>query len=355
LEWLSAMASIRGILSFVETVSRGSFAAAARELNVSPVAVSKNVARLERELGVRLLQRSTRKLTLTEEGHLFYDRCAGPLRELEGARSAARERAGTAAGTIRVTSVVPFGLGYVLPLIPVFASRYPKIEIEFHLDDTVNDMISGRYDVGFRVGQMPDRTFVARPIAHMHFVVCGSPAYLAKHPPPRGPSDLVQHNCLRLRHAGSGRFLDWSLERHGEKVSRRVSGNFRSNDLGALIAAATLGLGLVYAPLPRMLPLLRRGELSPVLPEWVSPDAEVYLHYPTRRGQPARAKSFVDFMLKNLRRNSDLQGNPRKHLAQFLKRRRRCRSRASESMLQDFGIVVRLLDLGAAREARIRL
>src|SRR5438477_9310448 len=132
------MKSIRGVVGFVRSVEAGSFAAAAKALGISAVAVGKNVQRLERQLGVRLLQRSTRKLSLTEEGRLFYERCTGPLRELESAQAAVKDRGRAPAGRIRVTSVTPFGRTYVLPLIPAFSSRYPEIDIELHLDDAVS-------------------------------------------------------------------------------------------------------------------------------------------------------------------------------------------------------------------------
>ena len=201
-----AVASIRGVQSFVKAVSAGSFAKAARELDVSPVAVSKNIARLERELNVRLLQRSTRKLGLTAEGRLFYEQCTGPLRDLEGAFSGARERAHTVSGTVRVTSITPFGLSYVLPLVPAFTALYPNVEVELHLEDTVSDMIAQRYDVGIRVGHITRGTLVVRKLATLHFVVCASPDYLDRRGVPRKPSDLATHNCLRHRHRGSGRF-----------------------------------------------------------------------------------------------------------------------------------------------------
>src|SRR5262249_61659770 len=157
--------------------------ASPRNLAVRSVEVSRNVSGLERDLGVRLLARSTRKLALTEEGRLFYARCLGPLRELEGARAAVRERTHSASGTLRVTSITPFALSYVLPLIPAFTSRYPKIEIELHLDDSVSDMIAQGYDVGIRVGRAPGDAVVVRRIAELRFVVCGSPAYLPRHFP----------------------------------------------------------------------------------------------------------------------------------------------------------------------------
>src|SRR5262245_20820330 len=172
---MAGLESIRGVIGFVRTVAAGSFAGAAKQLGVSPVAVSKNVQRLEHRLGVRLLQRSTRKLSLTEEGRLFYERCTGPLRELEGAQAAVRDKSRSPAGRLRVTSVSPFGQTYLLPLLPAFSRRYSEIEVELHLDDAVSDMIADGYDVGIRAGEMRDSTMVARAIAPLHFVVCGAP------------------------------------------------------------------------------------------------------------------------------------------------------------------------------------
>ena len=308
---------IRGTLSFVKAVSAGSFAAAGRELGISAVAVSKNVGRLERELGVRLLQRSTRKLGLTEEGRLFYERCVSPLRELESARSAARERAGLASGTVRITSITPFGLAYVLPLVPEFTSLHPNVVVEFHLDDSLSDMISEGYDLGIRVGRVTAAATVARRLAALRFVVCGAPAYLAGHALPKAPADLSSHNCLRLMRSTTGYTLPWILARNGEEVSPAVHGNFVSNHLMAVIDAAVHGQGLAYLPLPRVLPLLRSGELSVVLPGWMSPAVEVILHYPSRRGQPARVKAFIDFVVRKLRKHADLQADPHAVLKRF--------------------------------------
>ena len=309
--------SVRGLANFVKTVSAGSFAAAARELGISAVAVSKNVGRLELELGVRLLQRSTRKLGLTEEGRLLYERCATPLRELESARTAARERVRSVAGSVRATSITPFGLNYVLPLIPAFTAAYPKVDVELHLDDAVSDMIAQGYDVGFRVGQIAHATVVARRIATLRFVVCGAPDYLAQHAPPQTPSDLRSHNCLRLRHRASGRLMGWTLTSKDEEVIPEIRGNFIANDLNALIAVAVRGQGLVLAPVPRVLPMLRRGELRLVLPDWLSPGVEVFLHYPSRKGLPARVKAFVEFMCRQLHKQPDLQGESRTLLEPF--------------------------------------
>jgi DNA-binding transcriptional LysR family regulator len=171
---------ISGAVGFVRTVEAGSFAGAAKKLGITPVAVSKNVQRLEQRLGVRLLRRSTRKLSVTEEGRLYYERCVGPLRELESAESAITEKGKSPTGAIKVTSLSPFGRAYVLPLIPAFSRLYPGIELELRLDDAVSDMIAGGYDVGIRAGEARDGSMVMREVAPLNFVVCGAPSYFAE-------------------------------------------------------------------------------------------------------------------------------------------------------------------------------
>lgn len=300
------MDSIRGVLGFVKTVETGSFAAAARQLGVTPVAVSKNVQRLERELGVRLLQRSTRKLSLTDEGRLFHERCTGPLQALQNAHAAVKERGTVPAGVVRVTSVSPFGRSYVVPLLPLFSRLYPKVQIELDLDDEVSDMIAQRYDVGIRIGELRDSSMVVRPIAPLTFVVCAAPSYLAARGTPRQPADLARHNCLRMRSRSTGRPLNWALGPERTPTLPPVNGDLVCNDVTALVTAALHGQGLVLAPLPLVLPLLLAGALVPLMPDWLSHGAHVFIHYPNRRNLPARVRSFVEFLLQQLRSHPDL-------------------------------------------------
>jgi DNA-binding transcriptional LysR family regulator len=315
---MAGVENVRGVIGFVRTVGAGSFAGAAKELGVSPVAVSKNVQRLERRLGVRLLQRSTRKLGLTEEGRLFYERCVGPLRELETAQSAVKDKGRSPAGRLRVTSISPFGRTYVLPLLPEFSRRYPDIEVELHLDDAISDMIADGYDVGIRAGEMKHGTMIAREIAPLHFVVCGSPSYLAKNGIPRKPEDLAKHNCLRLRgRSASARTLNWHLGPDRVPASPPIGGNFLANDITTLAMAAVHGHGLAFVPLPLALPLFRSKALVPVLTDWISKPAHLFIHYPNRRHLPMRVRSFVNFMLDRFRKNPDLTSNPQTLVAPF--------------------------------------
>jgi DNA-binding transcriptional LysR family regulator len=310
---------IRGVMGFVRTVEAGSFVAAARVLGISAVAVGKNVQLLERQLGVRLLQRSTRKLSLTQEGRLYYERCAGPLRELENAQAAIAEKGRSPSGTLRVTCLSPFGRAYVLPLVPAFSRLYPGIELELHLDDAVSDMIAGNYDVGIRAGEVRDGSMVMREVAPLNFVICASPSYLAEHGIPSTPADLSRHNCLRLLGRGVGaRPLDWPLKAAKPVVPPSVRGNFLANDITTLVSAAVHGQGLVFAPLPLVLPLFRSGALRPVLPECMTQPAHIFIHYVSRKHLPTRVKAFVNFMLEHLRRNPDLMSDPRALIAPFV-------------------------------------
>ena len=311
------MKSIRGVIGFVRAVEAGSFAGAAKTLGVTPVAVSKNVQRLERQLGVRLLQRSTRKLALTQEGRAYYERCIGPLRELENAQAAITEKGKSPAGALRVTCLSPFGRAYVLPLVPGFSRLYPGIELELHLDDAVSDMIAGGYDVGIRAGEARDGTMVMREVAPLHFIVCGAPSYLAERGVPLSMADLSKHNCLRLR-GPAGQSAPWRLGPRQSSELAAITGNFLANDIPALVTAAVHGQGLVLAPLPFVLPLFRTGALRPVLPECVAQPARIFVHYVSRKHLAARVKAFVNFMLEHLRSNPDLTSDPQILLAPFV-------------------------------------
>ena len=218
-----------------------------------------------------------------------------------------------------MTCLSPFGRAYVLPLVPGFSRLYPGIELELHLDDSVSDMIAGGYDVGIRAGEARDGTMVMREVAPLHFIVCAAPAYLAERGIPLSVPDLSKHNCLRLRGRGpASQSAPWSLGPRLLLGSPTISGNFLANDIPALVTAAVHGQGLVFAPLPFVLPLFRTGALRPVLPEYVSQPARIFMHYVSRKHLAARVKAFVNFMLEHLRSNPDLTSEPQALLAPFV-------------------------------------
>jgi DNA-binding transcriptional LysR family regulator len=310
------MKSLKGISSFVAVASSGSFAAAAKLQGVSAVAVSKNVATLERQLSVRLFQRTTRKLSLTPEGSQFYRQCLGPLRELEAAQAVIEKSSKALSGLVRVTCAAPFATGYVLPIVQLFHSAHPRVQIELHLDDSVSDMVAQGYDVGIRVGQLRDSSQVARPIAPLPFVVCASPDYLRQRGHPVMLEDLATHNCMRLSRIGSREPMPWFLK--GLDAKSDIKGNLILNDFSALQAAAVQGLGLACVPLPLAMADIRKGHLKPVLTPFIRTDLLVYLYYPNRKNLPARTRSFVDFVLSALEQEKDLHSPPDQLLAAFI-------------------------------------
>jgi DNA-binding transcriptional LysR family regulator len=270
-------------------------------------------------LGVRLFQRTTRKLNLTPEGHVFYRQCLGPLRELEAAQAVVEQSGKALSGTVRVTCPAPFGTGFILPLIPKFHAVNPTVHIDLHLDDAVNDMVADGFDVGIRVGQLKDSSLVARPIAPLPFVVCASVDYLKLRGWPTALVDLAQHNCVRLSRPGSRDPMPWLLRGADATANRLIKGNLQVNDFSALVMAAVQGQGMVCVPLPLVMPLFRAGQLRPVLTDLIEPRVQVYLYYPNRKNLPSRTRSFVDFVLNRLKHEDDLHTAPAVLVAPFAK------------------------------------
>lgn len=311
------MKSLKGISSFVAVASSGSFAAAAKLQGVSAVAVSKNVATLERQLSVRLFQRTTRKLSLTPEGNTFFKQCLGPLRELEAAQAVIEKSNEALSGLVRVTCAAPFATGYVLPIIQQFHVKNPRVHLELHLDDSVSDIVAQGYDVGIRVGRMQSSNLVARAIAPLPFVVCASPEYLRQRGEPTSLKELAEHNCLRLSRIGSKEPMPWFLMGSDAKLDASFRGNLRCNDFLALQTAVSQGAGLACVPLPLVMPDIRKGRLIPVLKQFISTDLVAYLYYPNRKNLPARTRSFVDYVLAALEKEKDLHTPPQQLLAEY--------------------------------------
>jgi DNA-binding transcriptional LysR family regulator len=307
----NVMDSIRGITSFVRVAAAGSFSQAARQLGVSTVAVSRNVQRLESELGVRLFHRTTRRVSLTEEGRALFESSRGALAELEAAHDTIAERRTEPEGVVRVTSARAFGRMYILPLLGEFRTRYPRIEVELGFADRVVDMIAESYDVGIRVGQMPDSNTVVRKLADVPRFVCASPRYLMQHGAPQTPGQLSAHECIRYRSISSGRPRRWEFGRGAEVVGYDVRGHLILNDILAVCDAAVAGLGLAQLATFVATPHIREGQLVPVLTDYAPPLFPVSLCYPARRLQPARARVFVDFVVERLTHHPDLLFDPR--------------------------------------------
>lgn len=304
------MQTLRGILNFTRTAELGSFAAAARELGISPVAVSQNISRLEMGLGVRLLARSTRALRITPEGQAFLEQCREPLAQLDVAcRDAARD-VKHATGKLRVTIVSPVAFLYLVPLLPVFFARHPDIQLELELSEDSTSLIAKRFDVGIRVGVLNDAAFVARPLGPLRLLMCASPAYLAKHGTPAALGDLASHAMLQLqitwRDQATPLFVQTRTDGARNLQMLQLPGRFVCNDFRALLQACLDGIGIAQLPQPVVLAALRQGQLKTLLPDHVPEGWQLFIHYPSRKQLPARVRVFVDFCIEHFGGHADL-------------------------------------------------
>ena len=280
---------------FAKVVEQGSFARAAERLTISTSACSRHVAELEAHLDTRLLNRTTRRLSLTESGQGFYERCVQLLADLEDAELAAGEGATRPRGTIRLTTSINFGVRHVSPAIGAFLAKYPEVRFDVSLSDRIVDLVEEGYDLAIRIGSTGGETVVARKLGEARMVACASPAYLKAHAAPRTPEDLVRHACLTYEYMPLRNV--WPFRgRDGREHAVRVAGPLHSNNGDLLAAAAVAGVGIAYEPEFILGPDLKAGRLVPVLTSYSAPPGPIYAVYPSRRYLSAKVRAFVDFL-----------------------------------------------------------
>lgn len=280
--------------AFRRVVELGSFAAAAREADLSNAVVSKYVAQLEQQLGTRLLQRTTRQLSLTEAGQRYYQTVVHVLDELAVAELQIRDASSRPKGTLRLNAPMSFGLLHVAPLLPMFAERYPEIDIDLSLGDQVQDLVEEGFDMALRIRErLEDSSLVAKPLATVQRVLCAAPAYLTKAGEPKHPHDLRTHNCLRYSLATDSQ--RWQFGRDGEPIEVAVRGSLNANNSLALLASVQAGCGI--ALLPRFLagPALQRQELVALLPDYQLAARTLYAVVPSRRGLTQKVQRLLAF------------------------------------------------------------
>jgi DNA-binding transcriptional LysR family regulator len=295
------MENLTGIAAFVKVATTGSFAKAAAALGVSAPAVSKTVQRLQRSLGVRLLNRTTRRLALTEEGSLYFERCRAAVETLQDAAAILRDARREPRGTLRVSSTIGFGRQCLLPLLPEFSRRFPGIVMELYLDDHFADLVEDRIDVAIRNGRLDGRNIVARQLAPMQLIVCGSPEYFSRNPTPQTPDDLSRHRCINFRLASTGRIFNWEFGDDGDRFTKAVTGGLIVNDAEATCRAALAGIGLAQVGGYQAMPHIREGRLIPVLTKYIAPQRGHYVCYLDRHHLPGRIRSFIDFLCAEIR------------------------------------------------------
>jgi DNA-binding transcriptional LysR family regulator len=282
---------------FARVVQEGGFSAAARTLDLTPSAVSKLIARLEVRLGARLLTRTTRALTLTEEGRAYYQAALAIVHELDEAELAAAS--GVVRGRLTINASLPFGTMFVAPLVPDFLSRHPDIVIDLSLTDDVVDLVAQRVDIAIRVGPLADSALMARKLGQSRLTICAAPAYLQRHGTPRVPADLADHECLTFNFRRSRAVWPFLIE--GRSVDQGVSGNLQVNNGETMRQLALAGAGIARLGRFHVADHIAAGRLIPLLEEHDRGDLELIHAVYVGGGQvPRRVRAFIDYLAEVL-------------------------------------------------------
>jgi DNA-binding transcriptional LysR family regulator len=289
---------------FAQVVEAGSFAKAAERLGMSTSAASRHVAELEAHLQTRLLNRTTRRVSLTESGRAFYERSVQLLADLQEAEEEASSAAVVPRGTIRLTTSVNFGVRHVAPAIAAFVSAHPDVRFDVSLADRVVDLVEEGFDIAIRIGTPGADNLVARKLGETRLVPCASPAYLERHGAPRTPAELANHNCFTYEYVtprNVWRFRD----RSGAEQAVRVSGSLHSNNGDLLAEVAARDGGIVFEPAFIVGPDVRAGRLVPLLQDYVPPPVPIYAVYPSRKHLSAKVRRFVEFLVERFAHAQD--------------------------------------------------
>ncbi len=283
-----------GISEFVYVAEYESFTRAAKELGISIAQVSRQVSALEKRLNIKLLYRTTRKISLTEEGRVFYKHCRGVLDGLDAAEQAISSLQSTPQGMIKLTAPVTYGEQQLLPLINNFIVQYPDIEVTAFLSNQKVDLVEGSYDLAIRIGKLRDSTLMAKKLSHRTNFVCASPSYLDRYGAPQTLADLANHNCL----LGS---LDyWHFKEGGRERNIRVSGSVCYNSGYSLVDAALKGLGIVQLPDYYVQKYLESGELVSVLDDFREPEEGIWAVYPQNRHLSIKIQMLLQYLQQHL-------------------------------------------------------
>lgn len=280
---------------FLQVVDSGSFTAAAEVLNLSKSVVSKYVSRLEGRLGARLLQRSTRSLSLTEVGEIFYQRCREGLRVLEDAEDTVLRLQGEPRGLLRLNTPMSFGVLHIAPHLAKFRQRYPQVEVDMHLEDRMLDVIDDGFDASIRIAALADSRLIARRLAPCRHVVVAAESYLQRAGMPTSPTELRQHTIVGYRYQASA--LQWEFQAAGRDPLRvDLQPTLRLNNSLAIREAILAGAGVARMPTFAVGSDVRAGRLRPILTSWNTLEVSVYLVYPERRHLSPKVQAFADFI-----------------------------------------------------------
>jgi DNA-binding transcriptional LysR family regulator len=288
-----------GVLAAV--VETGNFARAGEALGLTQSGVSRAIARLEARIGVRLFDRTPRAVTLTDEGRRFHASVVPLLAGLEEAASDLAASAAAPRGRLRVNLDPWFARLVLAPRLPDFLATHPALSLELRVRDTLGDLVADGIDVAVRFGEPEPSALIARRLMETRILTCAAPSYLARHGAPARPPDLERHECLLFRDPVTGRPFPWEFHRRGRTVAVNVKGRLVLNDLATKLAACVAGLGVAQSFAFGLEPLLARGELVQLLPEWAEERFPLYVYYPSRHLPSAKVRAFIDFVESSIR------------------------------------------------------
>ncbi len=293
------MDRLASMATFVKAVDTGSFAAAAAALAMSPQMVAKHIGHLETRLGTRLLNRTTRRQSLTEIGKTYYERCKLVLAEAEWADAAGDNATGTPRGRLRVNAPVSFGSQTLMPLVARYLRAHAEVEIELVLNDRYVDPVEEGYEAVFRIGRLSDSSLTARALRPFRLIACASPAYLAQRGTPLDPADLETHQCLA--YAGTrGALNDWRFMRDGRQIAVRIQSRLWVNNAAALLCAALEGFGVAFIAEDLARSAIAGGQLVRILPAFDTPSRPMHLLFHADRRPTTKVRSFVDLVTREL-------------------------------------------------------
>ncbi len=291
------MDKLKSLMIFMRSAQSGSFSQAARHLGMAPSAVSRAVLRLEDELGVRLLQRTTRSLTLTEDGNRFYQRCQQILNDLEEAELEVKQSQSTPLGTLRLDLSFVFGKLHIAPALLRFAAQYPQLNLNVSFNDRLIDLVEEGIDATVRIGMSSDSRLIMHHLATAHYITCASPQYLAQYGTPTTPKELLRHRCVNFIYPQTRREPNWKFEQDGKPIDLAVDSYLQFDNSEVILEAVIQGAGVVQFPKFIAAKAIASGNLQPILQSYTTHvGLPIAVLYPQKRYLSAKVRVFVDFM-----------------------------------------------------------
>ncbi|TFV95483.1 LysR family transcriptional regulator [Oxalobacteraceae bacterium OM1] len=311
------MDKLQAMEVFVQVVDAGGFTRAADNMQLPKATVSTLIRNLEQELQVKLLNRTTRQISVTPDGAAYYERCVAILTDVRDAEEALSQSKANPRGRLRVEAPAGLARTLLIPALPSFFERYPDIELEMGCTDRTVDLIEEGVDCAVRGGDLADSTLVARRVGSMALTTCAAPSYLALHGTPTHPSELMQHRCINYFAARTGKVHEWVFAREGERLQLRVPGRMAINDSNGYLAAGLAGLGIGQMAAYTVKPYIQSGQLEPILTDWCSSAIPMHVVYPQNRHLSAKVRAFVEWVSELLadedKMRTGLQDCPRRH------------------------------------------